>query len=343
MFENTDAYLILSEENRFYYTGFRSSFGCVILTQSERFFLTDPRYASEARKCVTNFTILTTTGAGIYGDIVKVLQKVNAKTVGYEDEFVTVADYKRISEALKDFTLTEASKVFADARVIKTEEEVKKVTLAQALTQTALNKTLPFLKVGVTEKEVSAEITHQMLLLGADCPAFESIVAFGPNTANPHHHPSDRKLEKNDMVTIDIGAKLNGYCGDMTRTFCYGTPIDKLAKIHSIVLEAQQFALKNIKAGMTGREMHLLASEYITAHGYGEEFSHSLGHGIGIEVHERPYASIRSEEVLKENMIVSVEPGIYVDGLGGVRIEDLVVIKEDGVVNLNSFDKSINL
>ena len=343
MFEKVDAYLILSEENRFYFTGFRSSFGCVILSPTEKFFLTDPRYASEARKCVDGFNIITTTGAGLYADVLNVLGKIGAKNVGFEDEYVTVSSYKAISSTLDGFVLTPASEDIADKRVIKSQEEIKKIADAEALTAKALAKTLPLLKVGVTEKEISDELTYNMLSLGAESLAFENIVAFGANTANPHHHVTDKKLEKNDMVTFDIGARLNGYCGDMTRTFCFGTPSEDLAKIHKIVLEAQTYALKNIKAGMTGREAHLLASEYITAHNYGEEFTHSLGHGIGVDVHERPYASIRSNEVLRENMVISVEPGIYVDGLGGVRIEDLVVIKEDGVENLTDFDKSINL
>lgn len=343
MFEKIDAYLILSEQNRFYFTGFHSTFGCVILTKNERFFLTDPRYASEARSRVSGFNIVTTTGSGLYTDTVKILAKLGVKEIGFEDEFVTVADFKSLKNALDDFTLKAASDEIASLRVIKTSDEVKKVAIAEALTAKALAKTIPFLKAGVTEREISNEITHQMLLLGADGTAFESIVAFGENTANPHHHPSDKKLEKGDMVTFDIGARVNGYCGDMTRTFCFGSPSEKLAKIHNIVLEAQKYALSNLKAGMTGREAHLLADEYITAHGYGEYFTHSLGHGIGVDVHERPYLSLRSEEILRENMIVSVEPGIYIDGLGGVRIEDLVVIKEGGIENLTDFDKKINL
>lgn len=344
MFKKIDTYLVLSEDNRFYFTGFHSSFGCVILTETEKYFLTDPRYASEARKLVSGFNILTTGGAAFYDDIVKVLKKVNARNVGYEDDYVTVAGFKKLKAALYGFSLKAASADFAEARVVKSEGEIQKIANAEIVTQKALLKTLPLLKYGVTEKDISNEITYQMLSLGAEGLAFENIVAFGVNTANPHHHPSMKRLEKNDMVTFDIGAKVNGYCGDMTRTFCMGTPLDKLSKIHNIVLEAQSYALNNLKAGMTGREAHLLAGEYITAHGYGEEFTHSLGHGLGVVVHEAPYLSPRSEDVLKENMVVSVEPGIYVDGLGGVRIEDIVVIKNDGVVNLTTLvDKSINL
>ena len=261
MFKKVDTYLVLSDENRFYFTGFKSSFGCVILAENEKFFITDPRYAAEARKLISGFTVLTTVGANFYDDIVKVLKKVNAKVVGYEDEYVTVAGFKKLKSVLDGFTLKPASADFNAERIIKTEDEIKKIAAAEVVTQKALLKTLPLLKYGVTEKDISNEITYQMLSLGAEGLAFENIVAFGVNTANPHHHPSMKKLEKNDMVTFDIGAKVNGYCGDMTRTFCMGTPIDKLAKIHQIVLEAQAYALNNIKAGMTGREAHLLAGE----------------------------------------------------------------------------------
>lgn len=344
MFKKIDAYIVLSEENRFYFTGFRSSFGCVVLTEDDKYFLTDPRYAAEARKSAEGFAVLTVGAATMYDEVVKILKKKGAKTVGYEDDYITVAAFKRIKEALDGFTLKPASSDIAEARIVKTDEEVAKVADAEIITQKALFKTLPFLKPGVTEKDISNELTYQMLSLGAEGLAFENIVCFGANSANPHHKPSMKKLEKNDLILFDIGAKVNGYCGDMTRTFCLGTPQEKLAKIHEIVYEAQAYALNNLKAGMTGREAHLLASEYITAHGYGDEFTHSLGHGIGIEVHEPPYLSPRSEDILKENMIVSVEPGIYLDGLGGVRIEDLVVIKNDGVINLTTdFDKNINL
>lgn len=343
MFKKVDTYLILSDENRFYFTGFHSTFGCVILTEKEKIFLTDPRYASEARKLITGFDVVTTSGASLYDDIAKILKKVNAKNVGYEDGYVTVAAFKKIKTALEGFTLKSASDDIAEKRAVKSEDEIQKVAAAEALTQKALLKTLPYLKTGVTEKEISNELTYQMLSLGAEGLAFDNIVCFGANSANPHHKPSNKKLERNDLILFDIGAKLNGYCGDMTRTFCLGTPMEKLAQIHKIVYDAQAYALSNIKAGMTGREAHLLASEYIAANGYGNEFTHSLGHGIGVEVHEAPYLSLRAETELQENMIVSVEPGIYLDGLGGVRIEDLVVIKKHGVENLTNFDKNINL
>ena len=343
MFNKIDAYLITSAENRYYYTGFSSSFGCLILTPNDKIFITDLRYLAEAHKYIKNATILPTTSATYNDDIIKALKKINAKSVGFEDASLTFAEYKKLKSELDGFTLKPASADLAEQRMVKTDEEIERIALAQAITQKALSKTLSLIKVGVSEKDVSNEITYQMLKLGADGTAFDNIVAFGTNTAVPHHHPTTKKLEKNELITIDIGAKVNGYCGDMTRTFCLGRPNEKLAKIHKIVLQAQTFALKNLKAGMTGREAHLLASEYITANGYGQEFTHGLGHGVGVEVHELPTLALRYDEPLKENMVVSVEPGIYIDGFGGVRIEDLVVIKEDGIVNLTNFIKNLNV
>ncbi len=343
MFKKADTYLIFGVENRFYFTGFRSSFGCVILTENEKYLLTDARYASEARTLLSGIMIVNTTAQSFYGDIAEILSSIGAKSVGYEDDVLSVREFQALKEALYSVELLPASDELSAKRAIKTDMEIDNIAQAQALTQKALSKVLPLIKVGVTEKEISDEITYRMLTLGAECNAFDNIVAFGENTANPHHHPKNRKLERNDMITIDIGARLNGWCGDMTRTFSLGTPDETLVKMHDIVKKAQAFALSNITAGMTGREAHLLAYEYIMANGYGNDFIHSLGHGVGVYVHEAPTLGMRSDDVLAENMVVSVEPGIYVDGLGGIRIEDLVVVKKDGVINLTNFDKSINL
>ena len=246
MFQKYDAYVLLSEENRFYFTGFKSTFGCVILSKNERYFLTDARYAAEAITLIKDFIIQTTTGARLFSDINKILTTLGVKNVGYEDECITVAEFKRLKAELETFTLKPASGDIGDSRAIKTDSEVRKIVQAEELTAQALERTIPMIKAGVTEIEVSNEITYQMLRLGAQGPSFENIVAFGRNTANPHHHPTNKRLDRNDLITIDIGAKLNGYCGDMTRTFCLGTPHPKLVKIHKIVMEAQEYVLKNI-------------------------------------------------------------------------------------------------
>ena len=338
-----DAYVILSPENRFYFTHFNTSFGCVIVSPNEKIFITDFRYDAAAREKLPDFTVIITGYSDLYTIVADTLKRLKAKHVGYEENYVTVAEFKLMKAALEGYTLKPASEALERARAIKTESELELIANAENVTQKALAKVIPLIKVGMTESELSAEIMFEMIRGGAQSLAFDNIVAFGENSAKPHHQSGNKKLEKNDLILIDIGAKVNGYCGDMTRTFTLGEPNPQLAEIYNVVFEAQSYALKNIKAGMTCHEADSLAREYIVAHGYGNEFGHSLGHGLGINVHETPRVGKNSPQILEENMVVSVEPGIYINGLGGVRIEDLVVVKKDGVMNLTPFEKKLNL
>lgn len=338
-----DAYVFLSEENRYYFTRFNTSFGCVIVSAEEKIFITDSRYETAARESLPQFTLITAGYSDFYEVIAEQLKRLKAKFVGYEDEYITVSQFKVMKAALADFTLKPASELIARARSIKNDEELALIAAAEDITQKALGKVIPLIKVGITEAELSREILFEMMRGGAQSLAFENIVAFGENSAKPHHTPGNKKLEKNDLVLIDIGCKANGYCSDMTRTFTLGEPNSQLLSIYNIVSEAQAYALKNIKAGMTCHEADSLAREYITANGYAGEFGHSLGHGVGINVHEIPRVGKNSTEILEENMVVSVEPGIYIPGLGGVRIEDLVIVKKDGIVNLTPFSKNLYL
>ena len=344
LFENKiDAYVILSPENRFYFTHFNTSFGCVIVSKKEKIFITDFRYETAARQHLPDYEIIITGYSDLYKNIVDILKRQKAKYVGYEENHRTVAEFKNMKTALADFTLKPSSEFLERARSIKTEKELELIANAENVTQKALSKVLPLIKIGMTESELSAEIMFEMIRCGAQSLAFDNIVAFGENSAQPHHSSGNKKLEKNDLILIDIGAKVNGYCGDMTRTFTLGEPNSQLVSIYDIVLGAQNYALKNIKAGMTCHEVDSLAREYIASNGYANEFGHSLGHGVGINVHEVPRVSKDSPQILEENMVISVEPGIYISGLGGVRIEDLVIVKKDGVVNLTPFEKKLNL
>ena len=337
-----DAYLITSPANRQYFTGIETSFGAVVLAGNRKLFFTDFRYEGYARRSLTDFDVRIVTYAGLYEAVANALNEAEVKTVGYEEQFITVGEFKTVKAALGGFTLKPASDELCVLRAVKTEEEIRKITAAQRIAEKALTKVIPLIKPGVTEREVSAELTFEMIRLGADGLAFENIVSFGENSADPHHHPSDKKLDKNELILIDFGARKDGYCSDMTRTFTLGNPPDELKLIHNIVLEAQSYALKHVKAGMTGKEADSLAREYIKANGYDKEFGHSLGHGVGIEVHEEPRLSLSCDTVLVPNMVVTVEPGIYIDGLGGVRIEDMIVVTEDGVVDITNFNKDLN-
>ncbi len=339
---NIDTLILLSSENRYYFSSVQTSFGCVILQEDRKIFLTDFRYFNVSKE-LEGWEVVSVTYDNFYDCINHQLTRINAETVGYEENSISVDQFIKLQAACGAFRFEPASDLIIATRAIKTEEEIQKIAAAQQIAQKALNKVLSIIKPGITEREVAANIIYEMQTLGADGIASEPIVAFGENGAFPYCKPGKRKLEKNDMVLVSISALMDGYCSDMARTFCVGTPNDKMARIHKTVLDAQEYALGNIKAGMTCHEADSFAREYITAHGYGDNFIHSLGHGIGLEAKEYPLIKKNSDIVLQPNMVLTIEPGIYVEGLGGVRIEDIVVVKEDGLLNLTNFDKNINL
>ncbi|MBQ7227894.1 MAG: aminopeptidase P family protein [Clostridia bacterium] len=341
LFEKTEAIVVTGESNRYYLTRFKCSFGVVVLLPQSKILFTDFRYAVAAKKSIKDAEVRITDKENLYSNVVALLNERKVKVVGYEDEVMSVASFKAFKKAFADFDLKPIGNALETLRSVKTEEEIEFIKQAQSITETVLDKVLSQLKVGATEKEINAELTYQFILQGADGLAFDNIVAFGENSADCHHIPGDRKLERGDIVLFDIGAKWGGYCSDMTRTFCYGEPSQKIADLHSMVLSAQEYVLKHVKAGMTGREVDGMAREFFKANGYDKEFGHSLGHGVGVDIHELPTLSSKNEEPLAENAVVTIEPGLYIEGFGGVRIEDMVVIKKDGIENLTNYTKSL--
>ncbi len=345
MFENKskiDAFVFIGESNRYYFTRCETSFGAVIVAPEAKVFITDFRYKAEVSEKVEDFEIVVTEFADFYDKINAVLTKIGAKTVGYE-QTMSVGEFNLFKAALKEFKLKPADGIIEAKRAVKTEEEIGFIVSAQRIAERALQKAVAGLKPGMTEREFMAEINYEMIKGGADKYSFETITAFGANTAQPHHHPSDKKLDKNELVLVDMGAKYNGYCSDMTRTFCLGDPGEQLVTVYETVKAAQEYAIKNIKAGMTCNDADSLAREYIIANGYGPNFGHSFGHGVGVDIHEFPRVGAGSDAVLKPNMIITAEPGIYIPGLGGVRIEDMLVVGEDGVTDITEYDKKLSI
>lgn len=344
MADNNKALVLFDEKIRFYYTSFLSSFGCVIVCGDKKIFITDKRYVVDATKqCAPGCEVVTLSEDGLYADIKKQLEALNVKNIGFESKTLSVEQFNKLKEALPGYEFAPADDEISETQSVKRQDEIDNIAKAQWITQKALINVVPKIKPGITEKAVAAEIVYQMMLLGAECPSFDSIVCFGANSACPHHKPSDTKLDKNDIILIDIGAKYHGYCGDMTRTFCIGKPSPEFERMHRTVKAAQQFGLERIKAGVSARYIDTIVREYFAANGFKDEFTHSLGHGVGVNIHERPFMGPRSTETLKENMLVTCEPGVYVEGVGGVRIEDLVVVKEDGIENLTTLaNKNIN-
>ena len=345
LFENNpkiDAFVVTDEANRYYFTQMETSFGAVILSPQRNVFITDFRYETEAREKVKDFEIIISTYSALYGKIAEILSSIDAKTVGYGEKMY-IDEFNSFKSALAGFKLKPAEAAIEAKRAVKTESEIAIIKTAQQIAETALKRAISRAKPGISERELMAEINYEMIIGGADKYSFETIVAFGANTAQPHHHPTDKKLEKNELILVDMGAKYHGYCSDMTRTFCLGNAGTKLTEVYGVVKEAQEYTIKNIKAGMTCNDADALAREYITSRGYGANFGHSFGHGVGVEIHEAPRVGAGCETVLQPNMIITAEPGIYIAGLGGVRIEDMLVVKEDGVVNLTTYDKKLNI
>lgn len=333
-----DAYLVLSEVNRFYFMGYESTAGYLLLSKFGCYFLTDPRYSEEAEASVKGVTVVSVEGGKTFAEATKeVITRLGITELGYEDKTVLYSEY-RMLEGL-DVPLKPASDLINAQRMIKTEEEIGFIARACKIGDTALKELMRRIKPGITERELAVELEYLMNVNGGEGASFATISAFGTNTSRPHAHPSDKKLVKGDVVTLDFGCKYRGYCSDMTRTFAVGSISKEMKNIYNIVLEAQKYAMSAIKPGMTGREADSFAREYIISRGY--DIPHSVGHGAGVEIHEEPYVSMRSETILQKNMVISCEPGIYVAGLGGVRIEDLTVIREDGLQALTLSPKEL--
>jgi len=342
-YSKINAYILQSPINRFFVSGFDASLGYVVISENSKTFYTDSRYFLAAKEKLADFTVKKITGKGALDTIAKDLLDSGFKAIGFEDNFVSVDSFKTLKDKFKGLTLKGASSEIDAIRLVKSSQEIAKIKKSQTIAEKAFDEIIDLIKPGITEREVATSLNIECLKLGADEMAFKTIVAFGANSAIPHHVPSDKKLEKNDLILLDFGVKLDGYHSDMTRTFCLGEPSEKMQEVYDIVLAAQDYALKHIKAGLTCHEADSLAREYIRANGYEAEFSHSLGHGLGLKIHESPFVRENGEDLLLPGMVISVEPGIYIEGEGGVRIEDIVVVREDGVENLTTTGKNFVL
>lgn len=277
--------------------------------------------------------------------IQKTINELNLNTLGFEDNYISVKMYNKWRKSLEDIELEGCSEVLTDARLIKTEQEIKHMKKAAELGIIGFNTIYEECEAGVTEKELAAKAEFAMRKAGSEGTAFDTIVASGENSAYPHASTSDKRIESGDLIIVDIGARFNGYCSDMTRTFIFDPDnsgnSDKKARLVNLVNDGQKKGLEEIKAGKKGSEMDELVRNYFENENeeWGERFIHSLGHGVGLEIHEGPNLSKKSDITLKSGMCVTVEPGIYLPGFGGARTEDLIVIEEDGYTSLTPAEK----
>lgn len=339
--ENIDAALITEDVNRRYMTGMKSSAGTVLVTREKAYLIIDFRYIEKAKKTVHDAEVIMQ--GKLYEQINELLAKHGAKNVAIESESVTVAQLnamrKRLNVEIDD---SEAlSEAIDSLRIVKTQDEIDKIIKAQRIAELAFEDVLNFIKPGVTEKEVGLHLDYFMLSHGAEALSFDTIAVSGPNTSLCHGVPTDRPVQAGEFVLMDYGATYDGYHSDMTRTVCVGRPTEKMEKIYSIVLDAQLKAIAAIKEGVSGADIDKIARDVITEAGYGEAFGHSLGHGVGMNIHETPNAAPSSKHIFKQNMIVTVEPGIYLPDEFGVRIEDFVIIKENGCENMTLAKKNL--
>lgn len=337
--EGLEAMLVSHPVNRRYLSGFTGSAGYLLLTQNNSWLLTDFRYMSQAPAQAAAFEVVE--HAPHFMDTVKqLLSDAGIARVGFEPHTVVYSDYQAWAEALGSIALTPVEPIVEQLRMIKDESEIAIMQEAAKLADDTFSHITGLLRPGISEADIALEMEVFMRSRGATSSSFETIVASGERSALPHGEASDRIIQPEEFVKLDFGAYFNGYCSDLTRTVYVGAaPTLKHKEIYEIVLEAQLHALEHIRPGMTGKEADALTRDIITRYGYGDCFGHSTGHGLGMEIHESPRLSKLSDTVLTPGMTVTVEPGIYLPGFGGVRIEDDVVITDNGIKILTSSPK----
>jgi len=338
-----DAMLITSGHNLLYASGFDSGEdGMTLITRDGAWYFTDFRYIEAAGDQVKDAAIqMVDRGNGYPVLLNRVIKEKTLKKVGFEEESMTVADYQSYCDLLS-CELVPAQRLLTPLRESKDADQIEIMIKAQRIAERALDEALGYLKPGMTEKEIAARLTFDMMRFGAQRNSFNPIVASGPNGSMPHAVPTDRKIKPGDFVTMDFGCVYGGYCSDMTRTVVVGgAPTDEMRCVYDIVLEAQLAGIAAAKAGATGHEVDGAARRIIERAGYGDYFGHSFGHGLGIEVHEEPRASATNEEPLPVGAVISAEPGIYLPGKFGVRIEDVLWLQADGCKNLTKASKEL--
>ncbi len=334
---DNEAALISGYPNIFYYSGFTSGDAYLLISHDARFIITDSRYTIQAREQAKGFEILDIK----YG-FEKVFAKTDAKYIGFEESIMSVMEYKRLRSKLKqNQDLVEMQSLINEQRKIKDEEEIKKIAEAEKIGDAAFDYVLKEIRSGRTEREIALLIEFFMKKQGASALSFDTIAASGKRSAMPHGVATDKVIENGDFLTLDFGCVFEGYCSDMTRTVVVGKASDRQREIYDIVLDAQNAAIKTIREGIPCSAVDAAARDVINNAGYGDKFGHGLGHSVGIEIHEAPSFAPKCSEAVQNGNVITVEPGIYIDGFGGVRIEDLIAIKNGAALNLTHSPKEL--
>lgn len=337
---NIDGFLVTKEQNWRYLSGFTGSSAILLFTATDNYLITDFRYVEQAADQAKGFHIIRPQTL-IEDALAQQLTKLGLKRVGFEDDNLTYHAFKSYQSKLSGIELVPLHQQVEKIRWVKDRAEIEAIEKAAAITDQAFDHILAYIKPGVRESEIALELEYFMRRQGAEKTAFDTIVASGPRAALPHGVASDKKIAAGEFVVMDFGAVYSGYHSDMTRTVAVGQPDPDQAEIYRIVLQAQEKALLSIKPGVLCSAVDRTARDLISAAGYGANFGHGLGHSVGLEIHEKPAFAPRDDTELEPGMVLTVEPGIYLSGKYGVRIEDLVTVSPGGCKILSKSPKQL--
>ena len=329
--KNLDALLLTDEKNQRYATGFHITDGAVLVTEKRAVLITDSRYIEAAQNTLDPEVtpVLYNREKPLMKQILTVLKEDNAERVGGEDGTLSHRQYLAYEKRL-GITLHPAQQLLVDLRASKTEDELKRMIHAQRISERALAEVLPMIRAGMTEREAAAELVYHMLKNGSQGNSFDPIVVTGKNSSLPHGVPGDSVIHEGDFVTMDFGCLYDGYCSDMTRTVAVGYATDEMKNVYETVLKAQLAGIAAARAGVSGKSIDGAARQVIADAGYGQYFGHGFGHCLGLDIHEPPAANPSGEMIMPVNAVSSAEPGIYLPGKFGVRIEDVMILRESG-------------
>lgn len=337
---NIDSFIILSEENRRYITNFTGSNGIVIISENKNILITDSRYTEQASEEAKEFEIAKY-NLSHFDTVKKILEDIKCKRIGYESKLLDDFTVRNLKALNSDIEFVPTKDILLNIRKIKTEEELNYLRRAIEIADRGLMGLVPILKAGITEKELAIELEYNMKKYGSERESFNTIVVSGKRTSLPHGKPTSKVIENGDMVTIDFGAVYNGYHSDITRTLWFGEPSKKIQNLFDIVLLSQQEALKEIKIGKVCKEIDKAHRNVFIDYGVEEYSLRGLGHGIGLQIHELPRVVMDCDEIIEKNMIFTVEPGLYLNDFGGVRSEDVVIVKEKAIEIVTKSPKKI--
>lgn len=342
--KKVDATIITSGVNRLYATGFNAGAGvCVIINDGSGYFLTDFRFIESAKAtvCKAGYSVKMIAKQDNYQkEIAAICKHHGVKTLAYEDDFMTVAEFGLYNQSLP-CQMCPMRTMLSRLRETKDVSEIESIVIAQRIAEKAFEATLNHIKIGMTEKQLAAELNYKMLCLGADGLSFDIIAVSGKNSSLPHGVPSDKKIDDGDFVTLDFGAMINGYHSDMTRTVAVGHATDEMLQVYSVVLKAQLAGINALREGESGEHVHNCALDIIASAGYADYFKHGLGHSVGLQLHEEPRAALGHSEIFRRGNVVTIEPGIYLPNKFGVRIEDMIWLSETGPKNLTNTKKEL--